>query len=795
MMRVRGFVAAGCAIALLAGCGGSGSIPTTRSLPDTTAAVAHDASTHAASPAVRGVPSTLVLKIRIPHRHRTPRYISASTKGASLVFSGPTSVNEAIALTPGSPGCSTSSGSTVCTLAIKLRSGSYTGSINTYDAPPAGGKIPTTAKLLSTAKNVPFTVVPYIANGINFTLSGVVASIGLSGVPNGTYGTTIASQALTVTAKDADGNVIVGPYDNAVTISSDNSNVTVGTSGSDHPPAGKLLSSADAATMSYNGTPIATATIAVSASGATGDSATFVPVPVITSLSATTGLIGTTVTEHIAGHFLPGSTTLSVSGTKITVNVTASGASSIDATFAIDAEAAVTARSVTVQTGTSGPISAPQTFTVSNAGADVVTTTADSGAGSLRAEMNAAHAGDTIVFDTTAMCGGSIACKITLLSALPPIVQNETIDGGTFGNVIVDGASSFRAFWVDTGTVAIKNLQIEKVYAIGGTGDGFGVGNSGGGGAGLGAGIFISQATAHVSVVNDYFVSSTAVGGAGAASNGSGPGVGGGGLGGNGITCTTSGSYFFCNPPSPAGAGGGGVTTPGASPDPSGNGGAGGNGGGGGGGESGSGATAGGLGGQFLTDAAGSAGSPGVASGPGGNGGAGGFGGGGGGGGETSSANPGGNGGAGGFGGGGGGGAFGGAGSSNGGAGGPGGGGGAGSTGGTGGAGGVLLGAVKGGNGLALVSGGGAAAGPVIFVYAGTLTTTNSGETGSTAIGGPGGQGYYGPAAQPGTSDSTPVFNFSGTVNGSSTTGPIAGALSGSKPSHLPRGTSKRRRF
>jgi hypothetical protein len=74
--------------------------------------------------------------------------------------------------------------------------------------------------------------------------------------------------------------------------------------------------------------------------------------------------------------------------------------------------------------------------------------------------------------------------------------------------------------------------------------------------------------------------------------------------------------------------------------------------------------------------------------------------------------------------------------------------------------------------------GGGAAAGPAIFVNAGTLTTINSGANGSTATGGASGGG----SATAGTADATPVFNFSGSVNGSNATGPIASALSNTMP-------------
>jgi hypothetical protein len=90
--------------------------------------------------------------------------------------------------------------------------------------------------------------------------------------------------------------------------------------------------------------------------------------------------------------------------------------------------------------------------------------------------------------------------------------------------------------------------------------------------------------------------------------------------------------------------------------------------------------------------------------------------------------------------------------------------------------GGNLSASVRGGSGGPSYGGGGAAAGPAIFVNVGTLITFNSGASGCSASGGTA-QG----SAAPGGSDATPVFNYGGTVNGVSVTagsgGPVASAL------------------
>jgi hypothetical protein len=742
--------------------------------------------------------ATLVLLVRVP-TPRTAHYVSLGTKGMTLLFKGPTRLNKAFALKPGAPGCTGKAVRYECTFDVKLLPGKYTGTISMYDMAPVAGHIPVTAKLLSYLQNVPFKVLPNVVNRFKFTSAGVVSKITIGTLPGGTIGTAFVSpQPLSITAQDADGYTIVGKYENAVTLSdSDLSGATtLTTAGSDHPPAGQLVSSHDTVALNYTGAGIASAVIGANATGAIGANATFAPVPVITSLSATTGYIATSVSETLTGHFVPGATTINVSGTGITLShVTPATATTIGATFSIDLAAATGARGVTAMV-TGGATSAAQTFTISNTGVDVVTKNTDtapgtppgSGAGTsgdLRYVMLNAHAGDTIVFDTNAMCGGA-SCTITLGGPLPPIVQNQTIDGGTFGRVTIDGNNLYRALWIDTGTVTLADLQIQNALAHGGNG-----GNSifsGGGGAGLGAGLFVNQANATANVENVYFLSDAVHGGDGGGASPGGPGGGGGGgMGGNGGNVTNAYSPV-------GGAGGGGVLgvgtdsgTPTTGQD---NGAIGGLGGGGGGGGccAGCGAFAngvGGMGGAYYAAAINGAGSNGPSCTT-GAGGAGGFGGGGGGAASTSGAGLGG--GAGGFGGGGGG-----SDSNTAGSGGPGGGGGGSYNGvGYGGLGGALSPAVHGGNGAAggagsYGGGGGAAAGPAIFVNAGMLTTTNSGASSSSATAGAAGPTSNGIGSftdgSPGTADATPVFNYTGTVNGSTTKGPVASALGTTAPS------------
>jgi autotransporter-associated beta strand protein len=169
----------------------------------------------------------------------------------------------------------------------------------------------------------------------------------------------------------------------------------------------------------------------------------------------------------------------------------------------------------------------------------VVTTTADSGAGSLRAAITSAASGDTIQFQ--------VSGTITLQSELPIITKNITIDGNG-NNPTVSGAGTYRPFFIgdasttgSTYSVALKNLTIANALAQGGSGI-----DGGGGGGGLGGAVFVSSNGA-LTLSNVSLNSNRANGGAGGAFTNNLAG-GGGGMGGNG------GSI-----PQSAGNGGGGL--------------------------------------------------------------------------------------------------------------------------------------------------------------------------------------------------------------------------------------------
>src|SRR5215216_2681321 len=134
-----------------------------------------------------------------------------------------------------------------------------------------------------------------------------------------------------------------------------------------------------------------------------------------------------------------------------------------------------------------------------------VTSTADSGAGSLREAIFYANAnpGSTITFSVS---------LITLTQSLPMITASVTITGG---GVTIDANDAGRVFFVEAGIVAISDVTIEDALAEGGDGgDGALVGGGAGGGLGAGAAVFVNTG-ATVTLSGVAVLDATSAGGTG----------------------------------------------------------------------------------------------------------------------------------------------------------------------------------------------------------------------------------------------------------------------------------------
>jgi large repetitive protein len=226
----------------------------------------------AATSNARHARATLSLRIKVPAKRRARRghYISAGTKGLTLAFTGASNFNTSVGLTPGSPGCS--GVPVVCSVALQLSSGSYTVAVDALDAAPVNGTIPPGANVLSTAAGIPLVVKPAANNVFAVMLDGVPATIVVNGFPNATAGTSFSHQPFSVTVSDADGYTIVGTYSTPILLSDGDTSgaTTIATSGADTPPALRLLSSSDTATIDYTGAAIPGALVSASTRGANG---------------------------------------------------------------------------------------------------------------------------------------------------------------------------------------------------------------------------------------------------------------------------------------------------------------------------------------------------------------------------------------------------------------------------------------------------------------------------------------------------------------------------------------------
>jgi hypothetical protein len=137
---------------------------------------------------------------------RRPAYVSSSTLSASITVNGGTATG--VNLSVGSTNCATVTGGRACTIAVPAALGSDTFTMELYDGPLTGG-LPT-GNVLSAATNFAATVTEGTANiTVPLVLGGVPASVDVGTGAPPTAGTA-ATIPLTITAYDADGNVIIG---------------------------------------------------------------------------------------------------------------------------------------------------------------------------------------------------------------------------------------------------------------------------------------------------------------------------------------------------------------------------------------------------------------------------------------------------------------------------------------------------------------------------------------------------------------------------------------------------------
>jgi hypothetical protein len=208
----------------------------------------------------------------------------------------------------------------------------------------------------------------------------------------------------------------------------------------------------------------------------------------------------------------------------------------------------------------------------------VVTTTANSGAGSLRAAVDAANAagGSNTITIAPAIAGQTItlSSKDTnnpfafgptdlVIGMSPAVSDNLTIQGDPTSGITISGGGNTRIFGILGGsTLTVQYVTLTGGSVTGGRGGGSATNAGdvpGGGGAGMGGAIFVAQGGA-LNVVQSLLTGNTATGGAGGGAGVSGPRQGGAG---GGSAAYAGGDLSGVGTVNGANAGGGGVAGPG----------------------------------------------------------------------------------------------------------------------------------------------------------------------------------------------------------------------------------------
>lgn len=156
----------------------------------------------------------------------------------TVLITGPATINEVMALTPGSTGCTSNLAGVTCEQTVVLppcaTTACYVATVATYDAVSCSSQctIPPGAHELSAAQNVPFTVTAGKKNAIDLVLGGYPVSVEATPLHPGylqgdahrlqLWGS--SAQKVAIVALDADGNAIVGP--GSPTISATSGNTT-----------------------------------------------------------------------------------------------------------------------------------------------------------------------------------------------------------------------------------------------------------------------------------------------------------------------------------------------------------------------------------------------------------------------------------------------------------------------------------------------------------------------------------------------------------------------------------------
>jgi len=195
---------------------------------------------------------------------RRPAFLDSATQSVSIALTQvngaapPSAIQTVANIGPTAPGCVVTGSTTICSIGVGAVVGNDTYTITAFAQPNAAGSV-----LSSGTTTLPITL--GASNSAAIVLTGVVSSLTLAlanpYLPTGVAGTT----AVTVSALDAAGNTIVGPYSGTLTLTSSDPSVTLA-------PA-SITSSSTAVAANYTGAARSAVTITAMLSGATASGA------------------------------------------------------------------------------------------------------------------------------------------------------------------------------------------------------------------------------------------------------------------------------------------------------------------------------------------------------------------------------------------------------------------------------------------------------------------------------------------------------------------------------------------
>jgi len=241
-------LALGAIVTLVAGCAGGNGTATVPAVPPVPASTTQAAST--VSITIGGSSARSI--------GRHAKYVSPSTQGASIAVNAQAAV--LVDLSSASKSCTANpDGSRTCSVGISAPIGTDSFVLSLYDAVPANGAV--AGSLLSTSS---FTsAIVSGSNAIKVAPNGVPASVLLALSNAAPPVGAAATITLTATAKDADGNIIIGNeiYASPIVLTSTDTSgaVTLG--------ATSLASPSSSIAVTYTGADIAKVTFGAAATG------------------------------------------------------------------------------------------------------------------------------------------------------------------------------------------------------------------------------------------------------------------------------------------------------------------------------------------------------------------------------------------------------------------------------------------------------------------------------------------------------------------------------------------------